>query len=74
MRQRVSQRRLAAGVDEEVGGGKRDERRDQLSVRCRIPGDRLNRPQLLGWDCDGFGVGVGLGPNVVSGFSRTVAE
>ena len=37
VRQRVSERRLAAGVDEEVGGGERDERRDDVRSSSRIP-------------------------------------
>ncbi|MCG3775304.1 MAG: hypothetical protein JW395_2136 [Nitrospira sp.] len=32
VRQRVSQRRLAASVDEEIGGGEWDQRRDKFPI------------------------------------------
>lgn len=69
-RQRMCERRLAAGVDEEVGGGERNERCDDVAVVAEQPSDRLNRAQLFGWDGDGIGVGA----NVESAFRRTAAQ
>ena len=58
VRQCVSERRLAAGVDEEVGCGQWDEGRDRGPVQCRRCCDRLDRAQLFRWVFDGVGAAL----------------
>ena len=53
VRQSMCQGRLAAGVDEEVRGGERDQRAREVAVLRRVARDRAHCMQLLGREGDG---------------------